>query len=45
LAGERGDDPKTMNWRQTIDPGLQLVNRRWRDDRTLASHVFGWRAL
>ena len=30
-----------MNWRQTVDRDLQLVNKRWSDVRKLANNRSG----
>ena len=44
-TGQRRRGRPRMNWRQTVDGDLQLVNKRWSDVRMLANNIPGWNAL
>ena len=44
-AGQRRRGRPRMNWRQTVDRYLQLVNKTWSNVRMLANNRSGWNAL
>ena len=44
-ASQRRRGRPRMNWRQTVDRNLQVVNKRWSDVRMLAINRSGWNAL
>ena len=44
-VGQRKRGRPKMNWRQTVERDLRLVNRRWSDTSRLAEDRARWRAL